>query len=137
MAHAEFREIGVEPDSLDEIAASVGEHRHLAFGARALRPGLEDEGVVDRGAGDLIDALGLELLDLLDEAGQMPGRAGGGEGPRNREKGDSAALEISLAVDRLRAFRGRLDEGGTGQAVADTDAHGGISFRGNRRRAAL
>src|SRR4051794_29161250 len=71
MAHPELGEIGVEADRLDEVAAAVSEHRHLALGAGAVRPGLEDEGIVDRGAGDLVDALGAQLVDLLDEAGQM------------------------------------------------------------------
>src|SRR5206468_7223034 len=62
MAHSELGEIGVEAERLDEIAAAVGEHRHFPLRPRALRPGLEDERVVDRGAGDLVDALGLELV---------------------------------------------------------------------------
>src|SRR5688572_11448919 len=123
-AHAELGEIRVGADRPDEIAAAVGEHGHLALGVGAVGPGVEHEGVVDRGAGDLVDALRLELVDLLDEAGKVPGRAGRREGPRHREQSNLAAAEIILAVDRLRALGSRLDEIGLGEAVADLNRHG-------------
>src|SRR3546814_9328620 len=59
-----------------------------------------DEGVVDRGAGDLVDALRLQFVGLVDEARQMLGRTGRGEGAGDREERDLAALEIIGAIDR-------------------------------------
>ncbi len=40
---------------------AVGQHQHLAAGAPVLAPGADREGVVDRQAGDGVDALGLDL----------------------------------------------------------------------------
>ncbi len=60
----------------------------------------------------------------------MAGRAGGGEGARNREQGDLPAAEKFLAVDRLGALGIRLRQNGLWKAFAHADAHlGFLSLR--------
>src|SRR6185437_10780099 len=44
--------IELEADRLGEIGIAVGEHLHLAVGLLVLAPGVHDEGVIDREAGD-------------------------------------------------------------------------------------
>ena len=127
-AHAEFRAVHDKPHSLGEIAIAVGEHRHLAIDARSLAPGAHDEGVVDGGAGDLVDALGLELIGMLDETRQMLGRTGRGEGAGHGEQRNALAGEEFIACHALRPFGRRLDEHGGGKLVANGNGHG-ASFR--------
>src|SRR3546814_9393656 len=122
-AHAVLRGIHGEADGLGEFAIAVRKHRHLIVGPALLAPGAHHEGIVDGGAGDLVDALDLEILGLVDEARQMARRAGRRERSRNREQGDLAALEILVRIDRLRSVGGRLDESRLGKLVAELDAH--------------
>src|SRR4051812_4056576 len=65
LAHAVFASVHLEPERLGEGAIAVGEHGDVA-GAVTLVPGLHDEWVVDRNAGDLVDALAFELACFLD-----------------------------------------------------------------------
>src|SRR3546814_1043876 len=69
-AHAEGTCVHFQPQRARELAVAVGQHQQ-AFGCvLALAPGLHHERVVDRHAGHL-DALGAELVEMLDEAGQV------------------------------------------------------------------
>jgi hypothetical protein len=93
-----------------------------------LGPGAHDEGVVDRDAGDLIDALGLDVARVLLEARQVLGRARGRKRARHGEQGDAAALEELFSGDRLGTFGGRLGQGHVRQLVANLDRHRWISL---------
>ena len=66
-----------QADRLGEVPIAVCQHGHRP-GIVLRLPGAHHEDVVDRGAGDLVHALGLELVGLVDIAGQMAGGAGGG-----------------------------------------------------------
>src|SRR5271155_1259027 len=71
-AHAFLDAVELEPDRPHEVAAAVAQHDDLTGRAAFLAPGPHDKLVVDRDAGDRIDALGLELLRMTNVAGQMP-----------------------------------------------------------------
>ena len=88
-----------------------------------LAPGAHHERVVDRDAGDRIDALRLELGRLVDIARQMALRAGRGEGARHREQRHLLAAEQLVAGDVLGAFRGHVFECCRGDLVANLDGH--------------
>src|SRR6185437_5401726 len=61
LAHAIAAAVHLEPDGAGEVAVAVGEHLHLAVGLLVLAPGVHHERVVDREAGDGVDAFLLEL----------------------------------------------------------------------------
>src|SRR5678815_5910851 len=67
-----------------------------------LGPGIHDEGVIDCEAGD-IDALALEVPELLHVAWQMLGRAGRRKGAGHGKKHDLLAVSYLVRVDRLDA----------------------------------
>src|SRR3546814_783720 len=120
-----LRSVHLQPDGLRELAVAVGEHRHLAFSLVGLAPRAHDEGVVDRGARDLVDALGPERVGLVQIARQVLGRAGRREGAGHRKQRDLAALEEILRADLFGAGLGGLDEIGVRQAIANADGHVG------------
>lgn len=65
-----------------------------------LAPGGHDPGVVAGNDDDLVDALGLELGNLVDEAGDVVGGAGGGEGAGDGDEDDLFVLELCFwAID--------------------------------------
>ena len=99
-AHAEARAVQLQADRLGEVAVAVGQHQHVVADALVLAPGLHHEHVVDRDAGDGVDALGLQVGGVLLEAGQVLGRAGGGEGARHGEQGHGLALEQLVGGER-------------------------------------
>ncbi len=105
----------VRPMALAERAVAVGEHGDDAVRAARLAPGAQHEGIVDGSAGDDVDALGLERVRFLDEAGQMLGRAGRREGAGDGEKRDFLAGEEVRALDLFGAAFGQGDEGRFGQ----------------------
>ena len=107
--HTEAAGVEGQAEGLGELAVAVGEHRDVGRAVR-LVPRAEHERVVDRGGGDLVDALGLELGGLLDEARQVLGRAGRRERARDREQRDLLAREVFAALDFLGAVVGRLDQ---------------------------
>jgi peroxiredoxin len=118
-------------DGNGDFAEALGlaaDFSKFGMGKRGQRwSAIVDDGVVDRDAGDLVDALRLELTGLLDEAGQMARRAGRRERAGHREERDLAAGKIAVRIDRLRPFGARLGQVGVGQAVADLDRHVSIS----------
>jgi len=66
---------------LAEEGLGVGQQDNFVIGRDLvdLAPGAHDEGVVGRDHGDLVDALLLQVADLLDVWGQVIGLAAGGE----------------------------------------------------------
>src|SRR5579883_24097 len=115
--------IELEPDRAGEVAIAVGEHLDLALDLLLLAPGIHDEGVVHREAGDRIDALCPELVRLLDEAREMLGRACRREGAGKREKHHLLALEELVGLNVLHAFRRHLLQLDGRNLVANLDGH--------------
>src|SRR5689334_19946493 len=61
--------IEFEPDRAREVAAAVGQHHDLVAAVILLAPSVHHKMVVDRDAGDRIDALGLQIARLVEIAG--------------------------------------------------------------------
>src|SRR6185312_595596 len=122
-AHAVTAGVELEPHRLGELGAAVGEHHDLAVGLVLLTPGAHDERVVDRDAGDRVDALGLDVAVPVDIAGQVTRRAGRGKRARNRENGDLFAVEQFVGGHLLRAFGRQITEFPGRNLVANLDSH--------------
>jgi hypothetical protein len=60
----------VEPERLGELGVAVGQHQQL-LGVLRLAPGIHHEHVVDRHAGDGVDALGLDPVRVHHVARQV------------------------------------------------------------------
>src|SRR5207253_10315042 len=116
-------QVDAEPDRASEIAAAVGQHHDLVADILRLAPGAHHRLVVDRDAGDRVDALGLDLGRLVDIARQVALRAGRGEGARHREQHHLLAAEELVSTDVLGAFRGYIFERPSGYLVANLDGH--------------
>ena len=127
-AEADAGAVHLETQGLREIRVAIGDEAHLVARAALLAPGLHHERVVDRHADDVVDALGLDLVGLLDEAGQVLVRAGRSERARHREQHDLLPGEqlVGLQVAHVR----RLDGDG-GDLLAFLDGHGCFPFREN------
>ncbi len=63
-----------------------------------LAPGGHDPGVVAGNDDDLVDALGLELRDLADVAGDVADLARGGEGAGEGDEDDLFVLELCSGI---------------------------------------
>src|SRR6185437_6508327 len=124
LAHAVAGAVHLEPDGAREVAIAVGEHLHLAVGLLILAPSVHHEGVVDREAGDGIDAFLLEGGRLLDEARQVLGRAGRRECAGQAEQHDLLALEEIVGLHVLHAVRRHLLQLDRRNLVANLDGHG-------------
>src|SRR6185437_10694814 len=92
LAETELASVHGQSNRLGEVAVAVGDHGDIAASV-ALAPGGHDERVIDRNAGDFVDALVLQLLGLVDVGWQVPRRAGRGERARHREQRNALALE--------------------------------------------
>lgn len=83
-----------------------------------LAPGVHDEGVVGSDDDNEVDALGSELLLLLDVGRDMEGLAAGGESAGHGDEDDLLAGELLGGVVLLReAAGGRARVGDGGPAV--------------------
>jgi hypothetical protein len=69
-------------------------HDKVVLGVVGLAPGRHDEGVVGSNHNHLLNTLGLEGLDVLDEAGQVVSLACGCESARNSDENDLLVLEV-------------------------------------------
>jgi len=96
MAHAEATGIELQPEGPGELGITVSQHEDLVAHAPVLAPGVHHENVVDRHAGDSVDALRLDLPRVLDIARKMAVGAGRGEGPRDGKEHDFLAAEEVL-----------------------------------------
>ncbi len=93
-------------DHLGKIGTAVSQHHDLAIDAHGFTPGLHDKGVIDRHTRDGVDALALELVCLLDEAGQVLGAASWREGAWHCENDDLQPRRIIflLLLKRVGAW---------------------------------
>ena len=94
-----------------------------ALGACLLAPGAHHEGVIDRDAGDFIDALGAEFVGFFHKTGQMTCRTGRGESAWNGKDGDLSAGEEGFGIHRLGAVATGLHQCDVGNGVAYLDRH--------------
>ena len=91
--------VEVHADALGEFAVAVGQKFDFAGGAGRLLPGFHDEGVVDAGDRDGVDALGLEGVDVVEEARDVQVVAGRREGAgRTANKATFLPLKMSSVV---------------------------------------
>jgi hypothetical protein len=67
-----------------------------------LAPRAHDEGVVEGNAGNDIDALALQLGQILDEARKMLGGASGGEGARHGEQNHLLISPLYRGICQLK-----------------------------------
>lgn len=98
-------EVGV---AHEELQAGVSNRVHVSFQQSVsaltydgvvgdgvgLAPAGHDESVVVGEEDDVVDALGLELVLVLDEGGEVGGRAGGGEGAGDGDDDDLLVGEL-------------------------------------------
>ena len=84
----------------------------------------DDEDVIDRDSGHRIDALGLQSVEIVEEARQMLGVAGRRIGAGDREGGDGLAGEHVRGRHVGWTVVGHDLECRIGQAVANADRHG-------------
>ena len=96
LAEADLGEVAEETHALGELAVTVGEEGDV-LGLLLVSPLVHDEGVVDGGADDLIDAVLLEDGGKLVVAGEMGAGAGGGEGSGEGEEDNGLVLEEILS----------------------------------------
>src|SRR4051812_41141736 len=122
LPHAKLAAVEGEPKRVGEGAVAIGQHRDVERPV-AIVPCRHDEGVIDRNAGDLIEAFALQLLRLLDIGGQVACRAGRRESARNGEQSDTLAAKILAAGGRLWSVARRDGQGHVGQALADLNGH--------------
>mgnify|MGYP000715774468 CR=1 FL=1 len=95
-----------------EVAALAGitlplvpvEHHYLVTDVLVLAPGPHDKRVIDRNAGNGVDAFGFDGIGMLHEAGQVLGRTGRRESAGNAENGNFFAFEDVVRGNARRAF---------------------------------
>jgi hypothetical protein len=80
-------------------------------------------GVVDGKAYDLTHALGLQGLGVVDEARQVLGRAGLGEGVGQAEQGHQLGAEKVIGRDRRGPVGAHDEEFEIGNTDPDADGH--------------
>src|SRR5580693_1418870 len=86
--HAFLPAVELEAYAARKLAAAVPQHDDVVCAIVLPAPGAHDKRVIDRNAGDRVDAFGLELGGFRDVAGQMALRAGPRIGARDREQSD-------------------------------------------------
>lgn len=69
-------------------------HNEVIFDVVGLAPGGHDPGVVEGDEDNLVDALGLERIGVLDVGGNMGHLAGRGESTGNGDQDDLLVLEL-------------------------------------------
>lgn len=74
--------------------AGVETHDEVVLGVVGLAPGGHDVRVVGGNHDNLVNALGLEGVNVLDEAGQVAGLAGGREGAGHGHDDDLFVLDL-------------------------------------------
>lgn len=72
----------------------MGTHDGLVLDTVGFAPAGHDIGIVVGEADDLVNTLGLELIQLGNVAGNVVGRAGRGESTRQGEEDDLLVLEF-------------------------------------------
>ena len=95
----------------------------MIAGVLFLAPGAHDEDIVDRQTDDGIDALGLERVGVVDETGQVLGRAGRRKGAGQAEDGDLLAAEDVVGGNAFRPVGGHNRQVDGWNFIAYVDGH--------------
>lgn len=69
-------------------------YNKVILGVVGLAPGRHDKGIVEGNDDDLINTLGLQSLDVVDEAGDVVDRASRRKGTRNGHEDDLLLAEL-------------------------------------------
>src|SRR5205085_1253222 len=133
LTHAELAAVHLEARRSGKVAITVGKHGDV-FRSVSLVPRPHHEWVVDRNAGDFVDALALQLARLLDIGWKVTRGAGRREGTGNGEQRDLLALEEVGAGGGLRPVVRRNGERHVGKAVANLDGHQEVSLVALKRQ---
>src|SRR5205814_4197016 len=139
-------EIELETERLGIGAAAVRHHSYLAGSLLILRPRAHDEGVVDRHAENVVDALGFELRVVREVARHVLRGAGRRERAGQTEQHDPLAarevVDLEFVGPERTAFGLDLDvlaQATGGKPVANFDRHKFllVTERGSDRRRAI
>lgn len=118
----------VPADAGGELGVVVGHEENLVIGdAISLGPTVHDKCVVDSNDDDLVNALGLDLLNVLDVRRNVRGTASRSESTGDRDEDDLLALELLAGVVVGGSTTGReLSDLGSGLDVAKEDTLGEV-----------
>lgn len=96
--------LGVPPNLMRELGLGIAHEQDLvgALDAVDFGPGAHDPCVVEADHDDLVDALGGDLVELLNVWRDVVGLAARGEGTRNRDEDDFLAGKLLAGVVGLR-----------------------------------
>src|SRR5690606_28520828 len=126
--HAHAGDLDVEPERTRPVGAAVGDHPDLSLGALVARPRAHHEGIVHRDAPDLVDAVALERVVLLEVSGYVLRRTGRRERTGQPEHDDTLAAHLVEHLQLARPDRAPrpfglhvLLDGGVGDALAFFD----------------
>lgn len=112
--------IEVPADAAGELGILVGHEENAVVGDTVgLGPAVHDEGIVEGNNDDLVNALGLDLVDVLGVGRNVGAGAGGGESTGDGDEDDLLVLELlagvvgngSTASRELGDLRGGRDVG--------------------------
>ena len=121
---ADRRGVKGEAECLGEAGIGVSQEREACrAGPGRFAPCLHHEGIVDRNADDVFDALGRESIFRADEAGHMGRMAGGREGAGDPEDHNLAAFGQRGDGDLFGTISAHTDQGGFGQRLACGNRH--------------
>lgn len=127
LAQAETRTVHGQAHCFCKGTVAVGQHGDV-IRTSGLVPGAHDEGIINGSGDDFVHALRLQISGLFDEAGEVAGRAGGGESAGYREQRNLLACEIFAGLNLLRPFGGCLDHRYIGKLFTNRDRHRVIPF---------
>jgi hypothetical protein len=124
-AHAEPEAAAVhfETEGASVVAVAVGQHRHLVADLAVLAPGVHDEYVVYRHAGNDIDVPGHDFVGVFDKAGKVIQRAGRCKRARYGHEYDFLVRKKLVTGDLARAVVRHHTELARRHPVAYLDRH--------------
>lgn len=94
---------------LIEVILGHGTYNAVVGDTVGLSPAVHDKGIVEGNNNDLINTLGLDLVDVLGVGRNVGAGAGGGESTRDGDEDDLLVLELcsqkSACEDAVRSSR--------------------------------
>ena len=110
LAHIEGAAVDIQAKRRCIVAVAVSEHPDPAIHAQILAPGVHDVGVIDRHAGNRINALVGELAGISQVSRHMLCRTGGRKCTGNRKENNSFARKQLFGRYCRRPAFGYLSE---------------------------